>query len=258
MIDIANVWHYYSARPVLRGVNLRVVKGERVVVMGPNGMGKSTLLSVVAGILSPLKGHVEIDGERRRRSIKEEKSIRKKVMYLPDAPWLPAHLSPREYVLAMGRLYGVDEARLTDRAELMLDVFGLAGRADNAIAELSTGQQKKTGVCGALATEAPVMILDEPFSGGLDSSALHSLQQVLKNLAEKNGTTLLMAVPVPELVDGLADRIAIIKDGEIISCDTSEAFKQQTKSNTLAEALEAILQPDSAQKLKRFLDGDAR
>ena len=258
MIEIVKLWHHYGTRPVLQDVSLHVSKGERLVVMGPNGMGKSTLLSVVAGLLPAFRGYVEIDGLRRRRSIDEEKKVRRMVFYLPDVPWLPLHVSTREYVLAVGRLYCVGEDRLLERTERLLDLFDLGEVADTAMSSLSTGQRKKAGICSALVTEAPVMVLDEPFSGGLDSSALHALQQVLKAIAGIDKTTLIMAVPVPELVDGLADRVAVIKAGRIVACETPEMLKQQTGNPTLAGALESILRPESAQKIQRFIEGEKR
>lgn len=68
MIELENIWLHYGVRPVLRGINLRVQEGELLCVMGPNGMGKSTLLGVMAGVLAPVKGQVQIDGLRRRQT----------------------------------------------------------------------------------------------------------------------------------------------------------------------------------------------
>ncbi|MCX5661998.1 MAG: ABC transporter ATP-binding protein [Planctomycetota bacterium] len=253
MIDIVNLWHHYGVRPTLSDVNLRIETGELVVVMGPNGMGKSTLLSLVAGILPPFKGHIEIDGKRRRRSIEEEKEIRRRVVYLPDTPWLPVQATAREFVLAVGRLYGVEEDRLFDHAERLLKLFDLHAVGDAPIASLSTGQRKKVGICAALITDAPVFVLDEPFSGGLDSSALLALQHVLKALAARDEVTILMAVPVPELVDALADRVAIIKEGRIIACDSPAKIRESMQMATLGEALEKIIHPERVAQLDEYL-----
>ncbi len=252
MITLSNIWHHYGIRPTLRDINLTVDSGELLCVMGPNGMGKSTLLGVIAGILAPIKGYVEINGLRRRSSIDNEKNIREQVVYLPDTPWLPTSNTGREFILGVGRLYGVDEDRLFDHAQKLLDLFDLAEKGDRAISSYSTGQQKKIGLCSALITDAPIMILDEPFSGGLDSSGLLALQQVLKYLADRDDVTVVMAVPVPELVEGLADRVAIIKDGQILDCNTPDILQQQTNTDTLSEALEQLLHPEGKKNLEKY------
>ncbi len=259
MIHLVDVWHHYSVQPTLRGINLKIEAGEAVCVMGPNGMGKSTLLGIAAGVLAPLKGHVEIDGLRRRRSIEEEKKIRQRVAYLPDTPWLPQMATGREFVLAAGRLYGIEEDRLFDHAKRLFELFDLSKRADSPISSFSTGQRKKIGLCSALVTEAPILILDEPFSGGLDSSALHALQQVLKHLAGRDDVTILMAVPVPELVEGVADRIAIIKDGQILAFDTVAGLRERAgHSGTLTEALERLIHPEGANNIQRYFSEGKR
>ena len=89
MIELLDVTQHYGVRPVLRGISLRIERGEVVVILGPNGMGKTTLLGVMAGVLSPQQGAVLIDGMRRRGSEEEELAIRKMTVYLPDQPWLP-------------------------------------------------------------------------------------------------------------------------------------------------------------------------
>src|SRR5471030_1882853 len=100
MIDVVNVTYHYGIRPVLCEVSLRVERGDLVVLMGPNGMGKSTLMSVMAGVIPPLKGHVDIDGKRRRRSPEEELAVRKMIAYLPAEQWFPASQTGREWMIA--------------------------------------------------------------------------------------------------------------------------------------------------------------
>ena len=95
MIELIDVTQHYGVRPVLRGISLRIERGEVITILGPNGMGKSTLLGVIAGVLSPQYGTVLIDGLKRRGSEEEELAIRKLAVYLPDQPWLPATQSAR-------------------------------------------------------------------------------------------------------------------------------------------------------------------
>ena len=117
MIVLSDVTQHYGIRPVLRGVNLRIERGEAVVILGPNGMGKSTLLRIMGGVLAPQHGFVEIDGLRRRRTVEEEIEIRRRAVYLPDKPWLPALRTGREFSLGVGRLYDIPDDRLMDHAQ---------------------------------------------------------------------------------------------------------------------------------------------
>lgn len=256
MIDVVNVWHHYGIRPILRDVSLRVEPGELVAVMGPNGMGKSTLLGLIGGVLCPIEGYVEIDGHKRRNSIEEEIEIRKKVVYLPDDPFLPFNHRGREFVLAMGRLYEVEERRLMEHSEQLLKLFDLKEQADSPIHSYSAGQKKKVGICAALATEAPIMILDEPFSGGLDSAGLLALSKVLKRLADRKDVTVVMAVPVPELVEPLAHKIAIVAKGRIIAFDTADGLRKKTgRTGSLTEVLETLVHPGMLENIESYLGG---
>src|SRR5262252_3282135 len=84
MITISSVSHHYGLRPVLRDINLQVDRGEILAIMGPNGVGKSTLLNIIAGLLAPAKGHVEINGLRRRSTEEAELAIRRQMVFLSD------------------------------------------------------------------------------------------------------------------------------------------------------------------------------
>ncbi len=166
MISLEDVTQHYGVRPVLRGISLRIERGEIVVILGPNGMGKSTLLGVMAGLLSPQRGSVTIEGKKRRGSEEDELAIRKMTVFLPDQAWLPLGSTGRDFLLAVGRLYDVDEQRLIEHVDSLLELFDLSRKGDSPIWQLSAGQKKKVALCSALVTECPVMLLDEPFSGG--------------------------------------------------------------------------------------------
>lgn len=255
MIRLTGVTQHYGVRPVLEDVSLLIETGERVVVLGPNGMGKTTLLGVMAGVLSPQHGEVEIDGLARRSSADAELAIRRRVVYLPDHPWLPKNRTGREFVLAVGRLYGLDETRLLDHAERLLALFELSREGDWPISSYSNGQKKKIAICAALITEVPVLLLDEPFSGGLDPAGILALKRVLQRLPEEREATIVMTTPVPELVEELADRIAVIRRGRLLAFDTPEGLRRQTQcSGTLAEVLERMIHPETLKSIERYFE----
>lgn len=254
MIRVVDVFQHYGIRPVLRDFSLEVKTGELVVIMGPNGMGKTTLLQVMAGALSPQKGYVEIDGMRRRSTEEAELAIRRKVVFLPADPWIPDPVLGREFLLSVGKLYDIEEERLMDHADRLLRLFNLEDKGDTPIGSYSTGQKKKIALAAALIAETPILLLDEPFSGGLDPSGILALRKVLKSLAERRDVTIVMTTPVPELVEELAERIAIIQEGRLVAYDTAEGLRKQTGCDGPFEAvLEQLLDPGTAQHVKDYL-----
>jgi ABC-type multidrug transport system ATPase subunit len=230
-----------------------------VVILGPNGSGKSTLMRVIGGVLEPQEGFVEVDGLRRRGSVESELAIRKRLVFLPDHPWLPTQMTGREFLLAVGQLYDVPFGRLTDHVDRLVELFDLMKESDWPIRSYSSGQMKKLAVCSALVTDAPILLLDEPFSGGIDSSGILALRRVLKRMASQEQATVIVTTPVPELVEELADRIAVLSDGRILAYDTVDGLRRQTGcSGSLAEALERLLHPGAPDKVARYLEGMKR
>jgi len=257
MITVLDVTHHYGSRRVLRDVSLHVRRGELMALMGPNGMGKSTLLGLMAGLLSPIRGTVEIDGVPRRRSPEEERAIRRKVVYLPADTWLP-NLSGREWLFAVGRLYDVPVARLLDHVDRLIDLFDLGKQQEASPSSYSTGQKKKLALAAALVTEAPILLLDEPFSGGLDPSGILALKRVLRWRVEQDGATVVVATPVPELVTELADRVAVIRDGQVVACDTVPMLVATTgAAGGLDEAYEKLTSGRTAGSVERYFAAEA-
>ncbi len=253
MIELHDVTQHYGVRPVIHGITLRIERGEVVVILGPNGMGKTTLLGVMAGVMSPQKGEVFIDGLRRRGSEDEELAIRKMTVYLPDQPWLPAQRTPREFLLAVGRLYDVEAERLMNHIDQLLHLFDLSEQSDSPIRSLSAGQKKKVALCSALVTEAPLLLLDEPFSGGLDPSGILTLKRVIQHRAHRKDVTIVLTSPVPELVEEIATRIIVLHNGEVLAFETVDGLQRLTgHRGALDQVLQRLIFPETTQKLDAY------
>jgi ABC-2 type transport system ATP-binding protein len=253
MIRIVDVSHHYGVRPVLSHISLEVPAGELVAVMGPNGVGKSTLLGIVAGLMAPAKGHVEIDGLRRRASEDDELRIRKRMAFLPDQPWLPEFKTGREWLMAVGQVYDIDSDRLMDHLSRLLELFQLTEKGEAPIRTYSNGQKKKIAICGVLVTEAPILVLDEPFTGGLDPAAILALGRVLKHLAEKKEVTVLMASQIAEMIEPLAHRIAILEGTHVKAYDSFDGLRARTGcSGSLPEVFEKLVHPQTLEQIESY------
>ena len=256
MIEVCGVTQHYGVRPVLRDVNVRIEAGELTAIVGPNGMGKSTLLGVMAGVLSPQKGYVEIDGLRRRRSAEEELDIRRQVVYLPDHPWLPVTRTGREFLLGVGHLYEVDRDRLFDHIDRLLALFELSREGEWPIRSYSNGQRKKIAICSALVSDASTLLLDEPFAGGLDPSGILALKRVLSRIVKDEKRTVVMTAPVPELVEELGDKIVVLREGTVVAHGTLDALRESGEADEgLAEILARLIHPETMDNIERYFEG---
>ncbi len=252
MIQVEHVWHHYGVAPVLRDVSFHVPQGEQICVIGPNGMGKSTLLGVLAGLLCPVEGRVQIDGRTRGASPEDEQAIRRQVYYLPDQPWLPSLRTGRELLVAVGQVYDIPSRRLFDHVDRLLTLFDLQQQADKTTSGYSNGQKHKIGISAALISEAPVLLLDEPFGGGLDPAGILALKEVLKRLAKNQDITVVMTTPVPSLVAEVATRVLVLKEGKVADYATPQALIEQAGAATLEEALQQSVFPETVENIDRY------
>jgi ABC-type multidrug transport system ATPase subunit len=254
MINVVDVSHHYGVRPVLTHINFRVPAGQLVAVMGPNGVGKSTLLGIIAGLISPAQGYVEIHGLRRRGSEEAELQIRKQMVFLPDHPWLPEFMTTREWLMAVGQLYDIESGHLMDHINRLLDLFQLTDKGDSPIRTCSNGQKKKVAICGTLVTEAPLLVLDEPFTGGLDPSAILALGRVLKHLAESGDFTVVMASQIPELIEELAHQILVLADTRVAAYDSLDGLRAKTGCSSLPEVFAEIVHPKTLESIENYFN----
>jgi len=257
MIRVQNVTQHYSVKPVLKDITLEIPTGSRTAVIGPNGMGKTTFLSVLAGVLEPQRGEVTIDGIRRRSSVENELALRRKAVFLPDRCYLPKSRTGREFLLGVGRIYDIDELRLFDHSQRLLDLFELTELGDSPIRNYSAGQQKKISLASALITEAEILLLDEPFSGGLDPAGILALRRVLVRRSQERGHTIVFTAPVPELVAEVADRLIVIRDGEVpIEGALDDLMRESGTTGSIEQMLNERIFPESERNVETYFAGE--
>jgi iron complex transport system ATP-binding protein len=206
----------YADHPVLRQVSLRVDPGEILAVVGPNGVGKSTLIKAGSGALAPLSGEVRINGQDLR-SLRPAARARL-VSVVPQATDLPGSFLALDVVL-MGRtpyLGWLENEGALDReaAQLAMERTELAELAERPVGELSGGEQQRVLIARALAQQAPVMLLDEP-TAHLDLRHQDQVLRLVRELARERSLAVLLALHDLNLVARFADRVALLSNGRV-------------------------------------------
>jgi putative ABC transport system ATP-binding protein len=218
-LHLHDVFKIYRSGPVetvaLRGLELRVERGELVAVLGPSGCGKSTMLALAAALDQPSAGEVRA-GERSLQRLDELELARYRarevaLVFQSDNLW-PA-LSARENVALGLRLAGRGDAGST--AEDALGAFGLASRAGHRAGALSGGEQQRVAIAAAYARRAPLVLADEP-TGELDAGNEQRVLEALRQLREHHGSTVVV-VTHSSGVASAADRVVEMRDGRVVS-----------------------------------------
>lgn len=256
MIHVNDVFHHYGLRPTLEDISFTVESGRTLAIIGPNGTGKTTLLKLLAGLASPAEGTIEFNGRVRRSTVENEIAVRQETVFQPAELWFPSAVTGRQYVLAVAELWGVPIRRAFSHLEKLFTVFHLDEIADSNIAGYSSGQQKKISLCSALICEASILLLDEPFSGGLDPAGLTAMKQILKHLSERKDRTVILTSPVPELVEEVADDVLVLKEGRVLRHDSVAGLKTEFEVPTLDLALRKLIFPETSNDLDEYLNGE--
>jgi ABC-2 type transport system ATP-binding protein len=206
----------------LRGVSLRIDKGERVGLLGRNGAGKTTFLRIASTLLEPTSGSVRVFG---RDAIADPDSVRSLLAVVPQEGKPFFHLTPREQVYSYLRARGFTKETARFRSEEALAQMGLGEIADRLSITLSGGQRQRTMVATVIATEAPLMFLDEP-TIGMDPFARREVWESLRKLTAK-GCTILLTTHYLDEAENLAQRLSVIERGRVLVEGTGESLKKR-------------------------------
>jgi len=220
MIDLQTVTKSYGDVTAVKSLSLHVREGEIMGIIGHNGAGKTTTLKMIVGLVSPTSGRIRVMG---REMSQGRTSVKQDIGFLPEESSLYDKMTVTEYLLFFAELYGVPRRDARRRLEDLLTSLDLS-RRDQRTGELSKGMRRKVAIARALLHNPRVLILDEP-NAGLDPLTSFFIINYLKSLKEE-GKTLLVSAHNLFHIEYICDRVAILRDGELVICDTMEAIRE--------------------------------
>jgi heme exporter protein A len=210
LLEATDLEFRFGVRPVLRGLSLRLQRGESMALFGPNGAGKTTLLRILASLLKPLRGRIAVDGgllEGRR----ERRRWRGRIGFLSHHSMLYERLTGRENLLFFARMYGAPDAGA--RCDRWFERLGLSGREDDLVGGYSRGMQQRLALARAVVHDPDLLLLDEPFSG-LDPEAAAGLSALLREWSA-GGRTILFTSHDLRSGFAAAGRVGILAGGAL-------------------------------------------
>ncbi len=232
MISITNLSKKYknAEEYAVKNLNLTVNDGEVFGFIGSNGAGKSTTIKCIIGILPFNEGKIEVAGYDLA---KDAILAKKNIGYVSDNHSVYDKLSGREYVNFLANVYGVSKEVRDSRLNDLALRFDLLDKLDSPIKSYSHGMKQKICVIGALIHEPKVWVLDEPLTG-LDPKSAKELKELMREHCEK-GNVVFFSSHVLEVVEKLCDRVAIIKNGEIIALFTMAELEEKQQGKSLED-----------------------
>jgi ABC-2 type transport system ATP-binding protein len=200
------------ATPAVDGLDLTVAAGELYALLGPNGAGKTTTLRMVAGLVTPDAGTIEVFGVD---VCADPRAAKRMIAWLPDEPMLYDKLTPLEYLEFIAGLWGIDAGRAERSAQTLLELLGLWAHRNEHCEGFSRGMKQKAALAGALIHEPRLLILDEPLTG-LDAAVARQVKDLLQERV-RAGATVILTTHILEVAERLAGRIGIIHHGRLLA-----------------------------------------
>ena len=226
------------------GVDLRVRRGTVYGVLGPNGAGKTTTIRMLTTLLQPTEGSASVLGHD---IVTEAPAVRARVSLTGQLASVDEELNGRENLTLLGRLLGFAHRDAVDRANALLEAFGLADAADRLVKEYSGGMRRRLDLAASIVVTPDLLFLDEPTTG-LDPRSRNQVWDIIRALVAA-GTTVLLCTQYLEEADQLADRIAIIDHGRVIAEGTPTELKASVGAGSLRVRMREPQQRADAQRV---------
>ena len=233
MVEIKGLCKSYDNKRVVDNLDLTINDGEIYGFIGHNGAGKTTTIKCLIGILSFEKGEILIDG----LSIKDKPiECKRKIAYIPDNPDLYNYMSGIDYLNFIGDVFNVANEERVKRIDKYAGIFELTDSLANPISSYSHGMRQKLAIIAAWLHEPDLIVMDEPFVG-LDPKASHDLKMMMREFCDRGGS-IFFSTHVLEVAEKLCDKVAIIKQGQLIKSGTMEEVKGDTSLESVFLELE--------------------
>lgn len=246
MLEIKDIHKSFGNNEILKGVNLKVDKGDIIVILGPSGSGKTTLLRCINFLERAEKGSLVFDDihtEFRSAHKSDIHKIRKKTGFVFQNYNLFANKTALQNVtegLTVARR--IPKAEAIETAKKALDKVGLSDRYDYYPSQLSGGQQQRVGIARAIATNPEVILFDEPTSA-LDPELVGEVLSVMKQVA-KEGATMIVVTHEMSFAESVASRVVFMDNGVVVEENTPKEFFSHPKDERTNQFLRRILRED--------------
>lgn len=223
MIQFKEIVKKYRNKTIIKPFSLDIEPGQLIVFIGPSGCGKTTLLKMINKLIQPTSGKIFVNG--KDISSMDAIELRRNIGYVIQNTGLFPHMSIKENLELIPKLKGEDPVAIAKKTEELLNVVGLNPKEfiHRFPKELSGGQQQRVGVARAFSTDSDIILMDEPFSA-LDPVTRSSLQDELVQMQKELNKTIIFVTHDMDEAIKIADKICILKDGDILQFDTPESI----------------------------------
>lgn len=238
-IDVRGLTKSFDGHPVLDGLDLTVQRGEIFALLGVNGAGKTTAISILTTLLRPDRGTVRVAGHDIGSAPVE---VRRRISLTGQSAAVDDVLTATENLMLFARLAGLSGRSARTRCEELLDQFGLREASRHRVSTFSGGMRRRLDLALSFVVTPEVLFLDEPTTG-LDTRSRRALWQVIRGVAA-SGTTVFLTTQYLEEADQLADRIAVLDGGRITALGTASQLKERVGGDSvrLHDSTGALLQ----------------
>lgn len=222
MLKVHNVTKLFGKKKAVGGVSFEINKGEIFSLIGPNSSGKTTIVKMIAGLLRPTSGRVEIDGIDVSKKPEKTKA---KLGYIPDEPTVWPYMTGEEFLNFTQALFGIPEAKRKQNASKLLKIFKLQGSERDYFEDYSRGNRQKWSIIAAISHNPNLLLIDEPIVG-LDPTGAEIAKKLFTDYAEKGGSILLVTHTLP-VAQEISHRIGVLKDGKLRAVGTLAELRQK-------------------------------